>query len=278
VEKGRKNSSWCRLVPRRDSLSRRALDRYSATMVRAIRIVLVNTSHPGNIGAVARAMKTMGLDELWLVAPRTFPHAEATAMAAGAHDLLAKAHVCASVDEALTGCRLVVGSSVRLRAISWPQLDPRAAAAELVTTAADGPVALLFGPERAGLCNEDLDRCQALVSIPANPEYGSLNLASAVQVLAYEIRVASLTAEAPIPPSAADHLAATADEIEGFFAHLEQTLLAIDFINPARPGRVLRRLRRMFARARPEEDEIRILRGILTQVDKCTRRTGGGAL
>jgi len=268
VEKGRKNSSWCWLVPRRDGLSRRALDRYSATMVRAIRIVLVNTSHPGNIGAVARAMKTMGLDELWLVAPRTFPH----------HDLLARAHVCTSVDEALTGCRLVIGSSVRSRAISWPQLDPRAAAAELVTTATDGPVALLFGPERTGLCNEDLDRCQALVSIPANPEYGSLNLASAVQVLAYEIRVAGLATQAPIPPPAADHLAATADEIEGFFVHLERTLLAIDFINPARPGRVLRRLRRMFARARPEEDEIRILRGILTQVDKCTHRTGGGAL
>ncbi len=246
-------------------------------MVGAIRIVLVNTSHPGNIGAVARAMKTMGLHELWLVAPRLFPHADATAMAAGAHDLLTTAHVCNSVDEALTGCRLVIGSSVRSRAISWPQLDPRAAAAELVATAADGPVALLFGPERTGLCNDDLDRCQALVSIPADAEYGSLNLASAVQVLAYEVRMAGMDVTVPTPPSSPDHLAATADQIEGFYEHLERTLVEIDFIDPARPGRVLRRLRRMFARARPEADEIQILRGILTQVDKHTRGTGSGS-
>jgi tRNA/rRNA methyltransferase/tRNA (cytidine32/uridine32-2'-O)-methyltransferase len=243
-------------------------------MLGAIRIVLVNTSHPGNIGAVARAMKTMGLRDLWLVEPRLFPHAEATAMAAGAHDLLTTAHVCSAVDEALTGCRLVIGSSVRSRAISWPQLDPRAAAAELVATSADGPVALLFGPERTGLCNDDLDRCQALVSIPADAEYGSLNLASAVQVLAYEVRMASMDVTVPAPSSAPDHLAATADQIEGFYEHLERTLVDIDFIDPARPSRVLRRLRRMFARARPEEDEIQILRGILTQVDKHTRRSG----
>lgn len=243
-------------------------------MSAAIRIVLVTPSHPGNIGAVARAMKTMGLDDLALVAPRLFPHAEATAMAAGADDLLASARVCASLDEALVGCRLVIGSSARSRSIGWPRLDPREAATQLVAAQADGPAALLFGPERTGLSNEDLDRCHALVSIPSNPDYGSLNLASAVQVFAYEIRMAGLaaqggTADAPVHGR---RRLATADEVEGFFAHLERTLQEVDFIDPARPGRVLRRMRRLFARARPEEDEIHILRGILTQVDKALAR------
>lgn len=247
-------------------------------MSAAIRIVLVSPSHPGNIGAVARAMKTMGLDDLALVTPRLFPHAEATAMAAGADDLLAGARVCASLDEALAGCRLVVGSSARSRSIRWPQLDPREAATQLVAACDDGPAALLFGPERTGLSNDDLDRCHALVSIPANPDYGSLNLGSAVQVLAYEIRMAVLAriadddAGEQDEPTSGRRRLATADEVEGFFNHLERTLHRVDFIDPARPGRVLRRMRRLFARARPEEDEIQILRGILTQVDKAVAR------
>ena len=245
-----------------------------------IRIVLVSPSHPGNIGAVARAMKTMGLADLALVTPRLFPHAEATAMAAGADDLLAGARVCATLDEALAGCRLVIGSSARSRSIRWPQLDPREAAGQLVAACADGPAALLFGPERTGLSNDDLDRCHALVSIPSNPDYGSLNLASAVQVLAYEIRMAGLATAEPggDAADAAGHdpgrRLATADEVEGFFSHLERTLQVVDFIDPARPGRVLRRMRRLFARARPEEDEIHILRGILTQIDKTLARRG----
>lgn len=243
-------------------------------MFRGIRIVLVAPSHPGNIGAVARAMKTMGLAELCLVAPRQFPHADATAMAAGADDLLAAARVCDDLDAALAGCRLVIGSSARPRSIRWPTLDPRGAAAQLVAERARGAVALLFGPERTGLSNEDLDRCHALVTIPTDPGYGSLNLAAAVQVLAYEVRVAGLEGDRDRETEAVSHRPATADEIEGFFAHLERTLQAIGFIDPARPGRVMRRLRRMFARARPEEDEIQILRGILTQVDKARRGRG----
>ena len=252
-------------------------------MPAAIRIVLVSPSHPGNIGAVARAMKTMGLDDLALVTPRRFPHAEATAMAAGADDLLAGARVCATLDEALAGCRLVIGSSARSRSIRWPQLDPREAAAQLVAARAEGPAALLFGPERTGLSNDDLDRCHALVSIPTSPDYASLNLASAVQVFAYEIRMAGLAdPERPGPGDSspdgdAGQRLATADEVEGFFCHLERTLQQVDFIDPARPGRVLRRMRRLFARARPEEDEIHILRGILTQVDKAVARGKGAA-
>lgn len=251
-----------------------------------LRIVLVNPSHPGNIGAVARAMKTMGLDQLWLVAPRRFPHADATALAAGADDLLAAARVVDELDEALAGCRLVVGSSARTRSIRWPQLDARTAAGRLVAAGAEGPVALLFGRERTGLTNAELDRCQALVSIPTDPGFASLNLGSAVQVLAYELRMAALAADGAepddAPPDTQDdraRRAATADELEGFFGHLERTLQAIDFIDPERPGRVLRRLRRLFARARPEEDEVHILRGILTQVDKkAGARRGGGPL
>lgn len=264
-------------MPRRIGLSASAPGRYSAPMSGALRIVLVQPSHPGNIGAVARAMKTMGLRDLCLVEPRHFPHADATVLAAGADDLLAAARVCATLDEALTDCRLVIGSSARSRAIRWPQLEPRAAAAQLVAASADGAAALLFGPERSGLSNDHLDRCHALVSIPTASDFGSLNLAAAVQVLAYEIRVAGLQTPAAAPV-AAGHRAATADEVEGFFAHLERTLLALEFIDPARPGRVLRRLRRMFARAVPEEDEIRILRGILTQVDKRTGGPGRGSL
>ncbi len=239
-------------------------------MSAAIRIVLVAPSHPGNIGAVARAMKTMGLHELVLVAPHRFPDAEATARAAGADDLLAAARVCGDLGEALEGCRLVIGSSARRRSIRWPQLTPREAAAQLVVARVEGPVALLFGPERTGLGNDDLDRCHALVSIPTAPDYASLNLAAAVQVLAYEIRMALLSERPPAEWQAGrdGHRLATAEEVEGYFAHLERLLLAVEFIDPARPGRVLRRLRGMFARARPQEDEIHILRGILTQTER----------
>ena len=245
-------------------------------MTGAVRIVLVNPSHPGNIGAVARAMKTMGLSELWLVEPRLFPHADATTRAAGADDLLASARICDSLDEALAGCRLVIGSSARPREIRWPLLSPRAAAVQLVEAMSGGPVAMLFGRERTGLSNDELDRCQALVSIPTVADFASLNLASAVQVLAYEIRVAGLSGTPDVAGAAGTGSSrpATADDLEGFFAHLERTLWTVEFLDPARPSRVLRRLRRMFARARPEEDEVRILRGILTQVDKHADGTG----
>jgi len=230
-------------------------------MLEQIRIVLVGTTHPGNIGAVARAMKTMGLSNLWLVAPKQFPSAEATARASGADDLLARARVCVDLGQAIDGCRLVVGASARLRTVHWPQLDPGECARSLLAQAAAGPVAILFGRESSGLSNQELDRCSHLVHIPSNPEFSSLNLAAAVQILAYEIRVASLcraaAGEAPRP-------VASADAMEGFFAHMEQTLLELRYANPNQSRKLQRRLRRLFFRAAPDTEELNILRGILS--------------
>ena len=187
-----------------------------------IRIVLVHTTHPGNIGAVARAMKNMRLRKLDLVAPKQFPHAEATARASGADDLLAQARVHEDLDAALVDCRLVVGASARTRSVEWPVLDPRRCAAELSRAAADGPVAVLFGRESSGLTNEELDRCRYLVQIPANPEYASLNLAMAVQILAYELMMAG-----PLPASVPQaRVLAAAERFEGFMEHLGDTLAA----------------------------------------------------
>ena len=170
-------------------------------MLEQIRIVLVGTTHPGNIGAVARAMKTMALDNLWLVAPKQFPSAEATARASGADDLLARARICTDLSEAIEGCRLVVGASARLRTVQWPQMAPRECARALLSEATAGPVAILFGRESSGLSNQELDRCSHLVHIPSNPEFSSLNLAAAVQILTYEIRIASLCKDvAAVPP------------------------------------------------------------------------------
>ncbi|HEX5787293.1 MAG TPA: RNA methyltransferase [Woeseiaceae bacterium] len=229
------------------------------------RIVLVGTTHPGNIGAVARAVKNMGLDDLALVSPRYFPHDEANARASGADDLLARARVFDTLGDAVADCVFVAGASARTRAIGWPTLTAREAAARLVSEARSGPVAVVFGPEKAGLSNADLDTCDALLSIPANPGFSSLNLAMAVQVVTYEIRVASgLTVAAPpaeAPP-------ATNGEMEHFYAHLERTLLATGFLDPDNPRLLMRRLRRLFAKARPDQNELNILRGILASVDR----------
>jgi len=226
-----------------------------------VRIVLVETTHPGNIGAAARAMKNMGLSQLYLVRPQRFPDAEATARAAGADDLLARAVVCDDLDEALTGCGMIVGASARARKISWPQLDPRAAAARLAS--AGGEAAVVFGREHAGLTNEELDRCTYLLTIPTVPEFSSLNVAAAVQVVSYELRMATA------PPSPADqpHLA-TADQRERFYQHLEQVLLDLEFLDPANPKHLMRRLRRLFNRVELDENEVHILRGILTAVER----------
>lgn len=231
-----------------------------------IRIVLCQTSHPGNIGAAARAMKTMGLRQLVLVRPKKFPHADAEAMASGATDLLAQARVCDTLDEALEGCAQVFGLSARRRELSHAPMQARAAAEEAVAMAATQAVALVFGTEMSGLSNEELLRCQHLVMIPANPEYSSLNLAAAVQVLAYELRTAALSgtevqAGHDFPP-------ASHDEIEGFYRHLEETLIEIGFLNPARPKRLMPRLRRLFARARLEKEEVNILRGVLKMMQR----------
>ncbi len=233
-------------------------------MLSNIRVVLLNTSHPGNIGAAARAMKTMGLEDLRLVNPKQFPHAEATARASGADDLLARAGVYTRLEEALQGCRLVVGASARVRSIPCPILDPRKCARQARAESEHGPVAVLFGCEQSGLSNEEMDRCHALVRIPASDSYSSLNLAAAVQVICYELFAAHVTREAPEGDADADHSPVGADEMERFYEHLERTLVELGFLNPANPRQLMRRLRRLFNRARPDENEMNILRGILT--------------
>lgn len=242
----------------------------NSTALARLRVVLIETSHPGNIGAAARAMKVMGLSRLYLVRPQQFPCAEATARASGADDLLTRAVVCDSLDEALTGCSLVLGASARLRSLSWPLSDARSAAQRAAAAAVAGQeVALVFGREHSGLSNDELQRCHFLLHIPANPDYSSLNLAAAVQVVSYELRMALLGGEPPAP-DAGDY--ASADELESFYTHLEQTLIAVGFLDPANPRQVMARLRRLYNRARTERVELNILRGILTETQKKLRR------
>ena len=233
--------------------------------IQNIRVVLVETTHPGNIGATARAMKNMGLARLVLVRPARFPDAEATALATHAGDILAGAQVVASLDEALTGCGLVIGASARRRGIAAPTLDPRQGAARAAEFSDTAQVALAFGRESSGLTNDELDRCHYVVQIPADPAHSSLNLAAAVLIIAYELRMhAHLAAGAP--PAASGEKPATAEEMADFFAHLEQTLLATGFLNPANPRHLMRRLRRLFNKAQPDQREINILRGVLSSV------------
>jgi len=212
----------------------------------------------------------MSLDRLCLVSPKRYPSDDAVARASGADDLLARAEVYETLDEALVGCRYVVGASARLRKVEWPMLEPRACAEKMVCEAQAGEVALLFGRERTGLTNEELDRCHHLVHIPTNPDYSSLNIAAAVQVLAYELLLASRE------ESVAEVLApvATAEQMAGFYQHLEQALLDIGFSDPRQSDRLLRRLHLLFNRARPDTDELNILRGILSaaQGRKSMRR------
>ncbi len=230
-----------------------------------IRIVLVGTTHPGNIGAVARAVKNMGLSELALVRPRYFPHDEATARASGADDLLTRARVYDALADAVADCVFVAGASARSRTISWPTLNARDAASRLLAEARHGPVAAVFGPEQAGLSNADLDLCDVLLSIPSNPEFSSLNLAMAVQVVTYEICAAMTAAGPGYQPEVPF---ANSAEMEHFYAHLERTLTASGFLDPDNPRHLMRRLRRLFQRARPDQNELNILRGILASVDR----------
>jgi tRNA/rRNA methyltransferase len=230
-----------------------------------VRVVLCRTSHPGNIGACARAMKTMGLSHLYLVQPLRFPDAEADAMASRATDLLERATVCATLDEALAGTAFAAASTARPRDLSPASLTPRSAAARLVREAAHGPVALVFGPERTGLTVEEVSRCSVISTIPANPVYSSLNLASAVQVFAYETRVAAC--EVQSPPQE-EQPAASHEELERLYAHLEQAMIDTGFLDPASPKRLMQRMRRMFGRARLEQEEVNILRGLLAAAQK----------
>ena len=238
-----------------------------------VRVVLINTTHPGNIGATARAMKVMGLTSLHLVTPKIYPHAEATAMASGADDLLQHAVVHDSLDSALAGCPLVLGTSARLRSLPMPMYDARRAARQALQESASHEVAILFGRERYGLTNEEMQRCQFLVNIPSNPDYSSLNLAQAVQILAYELRVAAMgRSDFEVPP--ADWEPVDDQQMERLFEHLEQTLLDIRFLNPAQPRKLMMRLRRLFKRARPDQTEINILRGILKASQEAADRAG----
>jgi TrmH family RNA methyltransferase len=210
-------------------------------------------------------MKNMGLYDLTLVAPRTFPHEEANARASGADDILESALVVETLADAVADCVYVAGASARSRTINWPCLNARDAAARLVQEAARGTVAAVFGPEKSGLCNSDLDLCNTLLSIPTNPEFSSLNLAMAVQVVSYEIR--AVHAEKPAE-YLAETSAATAAELEHFYLHLEQTLRNTGFLDPDNPRHLMRRLRRLFLRARPDQNELNILRGILSSIDR----------
>ncbi len=242
----------------------------SPALLGQIRFVLVEPSHPGNIGAAARAMKVMGLSRLVLLAPERYPSVEATAMASGAADLLAAAPIVHTLDEALAGCRLILGTSARQRSLAWPSMAVRDAAAKAVAEAAFGDIAVLFGRERVGLDNHELARCHLRVEIPTQPDFSSLNLAQAVQVAAYEFRLAALAA-AGVPaviPDAEEARKAGDEEMEMLFAHLEKTLADLGFLDPDHPRRLLLRLRRMLLRARPDLNEYNILRGILSAMDE----------
>jgi len=228
---------------------------------------MVGTTYPGNIGAVTRAMKTMGLSRLHLVNPKALPNAEAVARAAGADDLLAAARIHGDLVDALRGCRLVVGSSARLRTVAWPLLEPADCARRLLAEARRGEVALVLGCERSGLTNDELASCHFLAHIPTNPAFRSLNVAAAAQIFAYELRHTWRTAEGQRGGRHTEEVErdpAPAEAMEGFYAHLAQTMTDTGFSDPAQSRKLLRRLRRLFNRARPDRVELNILRGILS--------------
>jgi tRNA/rRNA methyltransferase len=242
--------------------------RPSAALAR-VRIVLVRTSHPGNIGAAARAMHAMGLSQLVLVAPDRFPDPEADARATGAAGVLATARVVGTLADALAGCAWTAGLSARPRALAGRALAMRDAAHEALDRAADGDVALVFGTEMSGLSNDELAQCTVAATIPANPAFASLNLAAAVQVAAYDVRVAAGEHRVWAVPRFAR---ASHDEAEALYAHAARTLAAMRFYDPSRPRLLLPRLRRLFGRAGLEREEVNILRGILARIDQIIDR------
>ena len=246
---------------------------------RDLRIILVGTQHPGNIGSAARAMKTMGLSRMVLVAPEKAPDRDTHAMAAGAGDLVEAAPVFATLAEAVADCRWVLGCTARSRRIQLEPLHPREAARRAVAATASGPVALVFGRERTGLDNDELQLCHAAVHIPSDPAFSSLNLAAAVQVVSYEVRCAllgdvagepaSAVRTAPPPEGAASHA-----ELEGFFAQLAQTLDQIDFHKGRAPDSAMRKLRRLYLRANLDSADVRLLRGVLADSQRMARLAG----
>lgn len=243
----------------------------SLPLLNRIKIILVEPSHPGNIGAAARAMKTMGLSQLSLVNPKRFPAKEATERAAGADDVLFGAEVTESLDQALKDCHFAFACSARLRSLNWSPLTPRQASQQSVQEMQNGKqIAFVFGRENSGLNNEELQLCQSHVVIPANPEYSSLNLASAIQVICYELRAHFLNIDSVkfTQKKGDTDRPATSKELEGFFEHLESTLKQIKFLNPNQPRKLMARLRRLYLRANIDEIELNILRGILAATEK----------
>ncbi len=249
----------------------------TGSKLEGVRVVLVDTSHPGNIGAVARAMWAMGLARLSLVRPKHFPSADATARAAGADALLYHAEVCDSLERALADCAWVVGTSVRSRRLELPRLTPRGFAARAVHEARHGQVALVFGREQAGLSNQDLDRCQAVASVATNPDFNSLNLAAAVQVFTYELQLAFCDGTRASVAGSSDNGAGatTAAELEGLYTHLEQALSDIGYYDRQAPKLLMRRLRHLSGRARPDRAELNILRGILSASQRAAGKNRG---
>lgn len=231
-----------------------------------IRIVLVNTTHPGNIGGAARAMKNMGLGKLYLVAPKEYPSDKAVWRSAGATDVLDDAVVVDTLDEAIEGCSLVVGTSARERRIPWPLLDPRECGKSVWDEASNHEVAVVFGREDRGLTNEELHKCTYHVHIPSNPDYSSLNLATAVQVICYEIRMSYLhdVEGNTLPQHKWDMPPADASALENYYEHLESTLSTVGFLDADNPKQTMTRLRRLYNRTRLDQMELNILRGVLT--------------
>jgi tRNA (cytidine32/uridine32-2'-O)-methyltransferase len=241
-----------------------------------VRIVLVETSHPGNIGGVARAMKTMGLEQLWLVRPGRYPDPQAEWRAAGALDVLDRAVVVDSLDAAIADCTLVIGTSTRSRRIPWPLLTAKEIGPRIQSESTQRPIAILFGRETSGLTNEELQRCNVHLQIPANPAYPSLNVAMAVQVVCYEIYQDALEPGSEATAAAWDRDPATVAAVNGLLEHFETVLTRVEFLDPANPGQVMPRLRRLFTRLRPDDTEVAILRGALTEIERSLNRTDTG--
>lgn len=245
--------------------------------LQSVRIVLVNTTHPGNIGAVARAMKNMGLAQLYLVAPRHFPDEQAVWRAVGAADILEQAVVVESLDQALADCQFVVGTSARGRRIPWPTLDPRRCAEQMAAAAQRGAkLAVVFGREDRGLTNDELHACNLHLHIPSHADYTSLNLAMAVQIVCYELRMLALADELPANPQQEwDAELCSAEDLERFYQHLEQTLVDIKFLDPSAPRQLMTRLRRLYGRVQMDQMELNIMRGILTETKNSIEKNSG---
>ena len=238
-----------------------------------IRIVLVGTTHPGNIGATARAMKTMGFSRLTLVNPKTCLNAESTARASGADDILMNVAVHESLDDAIRNCGLVYGTSARLRSLPWPEFDPRQASARIIEYAASSTdIAIAFGRESSGLSNTELEKCSGMIVIPADCKFNSLNIASAVQIICYEIRKAVIDGLPEGPDSVDQTALITYDKLDKLYHHLQECLVEVGYLDPTKPRLLMRRLKRLFTRAQLDENEYNILRGVLTEIQLAIRK------